>query len=236
MNLIKQNWTQEDGQEFVKYLESLGNPSKVAWAKNILKTNLNLLVVPTKEINRISKEIAMGNFYSFLDLQLFVNYETIALFGILTCKIKNFDVMERYLKVYLDIMENWAHCDLLTLDINESNIEKYKALSQCHYNDEKVFKRRFSLLIYLIILKDLDCVEEIFCVLKKFENEKEYYVIMMAGWLLSECIIKHREKTLSYLKNVNLNKKIVNKAIQKCRESLRQTKEEKDELLTFKIK
>lgn len=59
---------------------------------------------------------------------------------------------------------------------------------------------------------------------------------MMGGWLLSECIILHKEETLSFLRINVVNKKIQNKAIQKCRESNRLTKEQKEELLVYKIK
>jgi 3-methyladenine DNA glycosylase AlkD len=69
------------------------------------------------------------------------------------------------------------------------------------------------------------------------EAESAYYVIMMAGWLLSECIIKYKDQTLDFLANTSgLNQKIVNKGIQKCRESRRLTDEEKDELIQYKKK
>jgi 3-methyladenine DNA glycosylase AlkD len=73
--------------------------------------------------------------------------------------------------------------------------------------------------------------------LKQLSHENEYYVIMMAGWLLSECIIKYKDESLEFLNNTkDLNKKVVNKGIQKCRESRRLTQEEKDQLLAYKIK
>jgi 3-methyladenine DNA glycosylase AlkD len=76
----------------------------------------------------------------------------------------------------------------------------------------------------------------IFDALLKFKDETEYYVIMMAGWLLSECIIRYQEPTLKFLTTNTLNKKIQNKAIQKCRESNRLSSIEKDFLLQYKVK
>lgn len=57
----------------------------------------------------------------------------------------------------------------------------------------------------------------------------------MVGWLLSECIILYKEQTLKFITTTkDLNKKIVNKDIQKCRESRRLTQVEKDELISYK--
>jgi len=57
----------------------------------------------------------------------------------------------------------------------------------------------------------------------------------MAGWLLCECIIRYQEKSLIYLEKYNINPKMINKGIQKCRESLRLSKETKDYLLKYKV-
>ena len=46
--------------------------------------------------------------------------------------------------------------------------------------------------------------------------------------------IKFREKTLDYLKENTLDNWIQNKTIQKIRESIRVSKEDKDLVLTFK--
>jgi hypothetical protein len=60
---------------------------------------------------------------------------------------------------------------------------------------------------------------------------------MMAGWVLSESIIKYPNEVLLWIQNnPNLNAKIINKAIQKCRESRRLTQTQKDALLVYKRK
>ena len=94
----------------------------------------------------------------------------------------------------------------------------------------------WSISDHLQLILDIKYLDYCFEVLSKFEKEDEYYVIMMGGWLLSECIIRYREESLANLKNYKLNPKFVNKGIQKCRESLRLTQEEKDNLLIYKVK
>ncbi|OHE46266.1 MAG: hypothetical protein A2102_03915 [Tenericutes bacterium GWF2_38_8] len=92
-------------------------------------------------------------------------------------------------------------------------------------------------MILFQMVKDESVLPIIYDRLKKLEHENEYYVIMMAGWLLSECIIQYRDQTLEFLSHEKeLNKKIVNKGIQKCRESRRMTEIEKEQLLPYKRK
>lgn len=50
---------------------------------------------------------------------------------------------------------------------------------------------------------------------------------MAIAWLISKIYINDKENTITYLKNDNLNKFTHNKAIQKIKESLLVSKEEK---------
>lgn len=235
MELNRIVWDNESKNQFIEYLELKSNREKQAWATRMLNTKLDVLVVPTKTMKKIADEIFKGNYRSFLDLKLFNSYETIALYGMLISRIKDFEEMKSYLTIYIDLMENWAHCDLLSFDI-ENNHEEFIKLSEIFVKSSKVFIRRLGLLIILYLIRDIKYLDYCFEVLSKFEKEDEYYVIMMGGWLLSECIIRYREESLANLKKYILNPKFINKGIQKCRESLRLSQEEKDDLLIYKVK
>ena len=237
MELIKSLWTENDKPLFLAYLKSFEQKDKESWARNILNTKLELLCLPTKTIYYIVDEIYKGNYQSFLDLEIFNNYESIAIYGKLVSKIDDFELLTLYLNRYTFVMENWAHCDLLSFNINKSNKEQFLALSDHYLQDEKVFTRRLGLMILFQMVKDESVLPIIFNKLKELNQENEYYVIMMAGWLLSECIIKYKDQTLDFLSTTkDLNKKIVNKGIQKSRESRRLTQAEKDQLLPYKRK
>jgi 3-methyladenine DNA glycosylase AlkD len=237
MELKKKEWTINDQLVFSLYLKSYEQKDKEVWSRNILQTKLEVLCIPTKTMYRIADEIFEGNYRSFLDLQIFDDYESIAIYGKLISKMKHFDEMVHYLTVYLDVMENWAHCDLLSFDINSSNQDQFLSLSHAYLQDQRTFVRRLGLMILLQMVKDESVLPVIYDRIKKLKHENEYYVIMMAGWLLSECLIRYREQTLDYLsREKELNPKIVNKGIQKCRESRRMTDIEKDQLLQYKRK
>ena len=235
MELNKEVWLEEDRYQFNEYLISFSQPEKVEWSQRILNSKMDVLAIPTKTIHHIATSISKGNYLSFLDLKIFDHYESVALYGMILCKIKDFELMKSYLTVYLDVMENWAHVDLLSLPITKTNQEDFIRLSYKYLKDPRPFVRRLSLMILFQMRKTPSILPIVFGHIQTLKDENEYYVIMMAGWFLSECIILYRDDSLHFLNSHdNLNKKIVNKGIQKCRESRRFTLQEKEDLLQYK--
>lgn len=235
MELQKDKWKKSDIPEFQKYLKTFKNDDKREWSTNLLKTQLPVLCIMTPEIKGIVKEIYKGNYLEFLDLMIWEYYENTAINGFLISKIKDFDVMKKYLDIYSAKADNWATCDLLSFNV-EGNEEKYFNTTLEYIKSEKPFVRRIGMSILFNFIDNSQYVDKIFNLLDSFENEEEYYVNMMNAWLLCECFVKQRAKTLKYLKKNKLNKFTINKGIQKCRESYRVSKEDKDMLLTYKVK
>lgn len=237
MELNRDKWIDSDINTFVSYLETFRRSDKEVWSRKILNSKLDVLAIQTKTIHTIVNEILKGNYQSFLDLKIFTSYEAIAIYGMIVSSIKNFEEMTHYLNIYIDVMENWAHCDLLSFTMCKDNQRNFIKLSDHYLMDSRPFVRRLSLMILFQMIKDSSVLPKIYSHIEKLQDENEYYVIMMAGWLLSECIILYKEQTLDFLINSKrMNVKIVNKGIQKCRESRRLSPAEKDDLLKYKMK
>lgn len=234
MNLIKDKWTKNNIKEFQNHLESLGNKDKQKWAKNMLNTELPVLALKTIDIKNIVAGISKGNYLSFLDLMIWDYYENTTINGFLIAKIKNFDLMKKYLDIYSSKADNWATCDLLVFDVKK-NEKKYLDIILEYIKSNKPFVRRIGMSILFNFIND-EYIDKIFTLLDEFQSEEHYYVNMMNSWLLCECFIKQKDKTLKYLENNKLNKFTINKAIQKCRESHRVSIADKDMLLKYKIK
>lgn len=236
MELNKSQWVIQDKFDFLEYLNGFKRSDKVKWSKNILKTDSDVLGMRTNDVRNIAEEIMKGNFYSFLDLDIVDYYETIAIYGMIISRLSDKKQYLKYIDKYLAYMNCWAHCDLLQFPLlyEEDNI--YLELSKQYLNDPRTMVRRLSLFILFQYVKNKKYLERIFSAILELKNEDEYYVIMMAGWLLSECVILHENETIHFISSSSLNKKIVNKSIQKCRESNRLEKEKKDYLLQFKVK
>lgn len=235
MNLVKENWNKQDGEEFIKYLESFSNPEKVEWSRNILNTNMPVLAIKTPVIKDIVKKISEGNYTSFLDLELNKYYENSAINGFLIAKIKDFKTMKNYLNKYMLKVDNWASCDLLSFEVK--NYEKeFFDLSLEYIDSDKPFIRRLGLGILFNFINNNEYINKIFTIMNGFYKEEHYYVNMMNAWLFCECFIKRRDETIKFLINHKLNKFTINKGISKCRDSYRVSEEDKEMLLQYKVK
>ncbi len=235
MELIKSNWNNSDIVEFQKYLKTFENPDKREWTANLLKTNLPVLAITTPVMKDIVNKISKGNYLEFLDLMIWEYYENTAINGYLITKIKDFDLMKKYLDIYSSLTDNWATCDLLSFNVIGSEDKFYNTTLE-YIKSDKPFKRRIGMSLLFNFIDNNDYIDKIFNLLDSFKEEESYYVNMMNAWLLCECFIKKRDKTLQYLEKHNLNKFTINKAIQKCRESRRVSLYDKEMLLKYKIK
>ena len=231
--LIKQVWKDTDILGFDNYLLSLKNEDKVVWTTKIINTKKPLLAIKTEVLKNIAKEIAKGNFLSFLDLNLNSYYENDVINGNLICKIKDFNKQVEYLDKYVLGIDNWASCDLLSFKI-KGREEEYFALAKKYLKSEKSFVRRVGFKIFFEFLNNGYYVDKILEILNEFYLEEEYYVNMIISWLVCELFIKQKEKTIKFLKTNKLNPFQINKAISKCRDSFRVSKTDKEWLLNFR--
>lgn len=236
MELNKTRWTKSDIEPFLAFLKQQGNPQKEAWSRRILNTQMPLYALKTEQIVAITKQIGLGNFLSFIQLHIFDCYESMAITGNLICKLSNFDELKKQLTIYGTAIDNWALCDLLKFPITPNNQPQFIALANDYLKSAVPFLRRMGVMIYFHLAKQPAVLPDIFEVLNNLQNETHYYVNMAAAWLLCECMIQHPEETLAFYKQNKTNAFVINKSIQKCRDSYRVDLKTKDHLLQYKIK
>jgi len=232
MDFKQEKWTVQKVKELNKYIEGIKQEDKIDFTKKTVNTNMDVLGIPIPILRKISKEIFKGNYQNYLDLKNNKYYENTIINACLTNEIKDFEKRKHYLdELYID---NWSTCDVLSFKIK--GLEKeYWNLSMEYLKSEDAFKRRVGIRI-LFSYKNTEYIDKIFEVIDKFYDEEEYYVNMSIAWLICELMIYNREKTLKYLKQHHLNKFTVNKAISKCRDSYRISKEDKEILLKYRQK
>lgn len=220
-------------EEFQSYLKSLENKEKIERSKIITKTTLPVLGINNPTLKNIAKDIYKNDFLNFLDLMIWDYYENTIINGYLINKIKDFNTFKHYLDIYSKKIDNWASCDVLKFNV-KNNEESFFNLSLEYSQSNLPFVRRIGMYILFDFIKIDNYINKIFHQLDTFTYEEHYYVNMMNAWLLCECFIKQRDLTLKYLNNHKLNTFTINKAIQKCRESYRVNKEDKELLLKYK--
>lgn len=234
MNLIIDKWTETELRKLNEYLYSLREEKNIERTKRILNTSLMVLGIPTKTLRDIARSISKGNFMSLLDIMSFDYYEDSIIYASLISKIKEFDAVIKYLDKYSNLCECWASCDALKFNIS-SHERDYLGIIDKYIKSKKPFVRRIGMSILFEFLRNHKYIDKIFYYLDEFYLEDNYYVNVMNAWLLCECFIKEREKTIEYLKENKLNKFTINKAISKCRDSFRVSEEDKNMLLAYRL-
>jgi len=234
MELNKIKWEDSDIKQFQDYIKTFRNEKRIDWTRKIINTALPCLAVPTNKIKEIAKEIIKGDYISFLDLNIWEYYDNVAINGFVISNIFDFEVLVKYLLPYARKVDNWANCDLLSLNINKLGLEKVFQLVETMVKDENTFVRRIGFRIIFNYLKNDDYLHRIIQIIIEAKDEKEYYVNMIVAWLVCELFIKQRESAISLIKDGQLNDWVTNKAIQKCRDSFRVSSEDKENLLKYK--
>lgn len=237
LNFKEYNWTKEDIENLQEFLKmNAASEDKIIRDKKLLNTKLPVLGISYPILRKISKEIYKGNYIKFLDLMLNKYHENTIINGFIINNIDDFKLKKKYLDIYASKSDNWATCDVLKFNIDNSE-ENYLKLSKDYLKSNNPFTRRIGIIIlFSFTNKEDKYLNEIFNMINGLKEETHYYVNMVVAWFLCELFITKRDKTLKYLKKHNLNNFTINKTIQKCRESLRISKEDKEMLLNFKVK
>lgn len=117
------------------------------------------------------------------------------------------------------LLEDWWHVDQLTQFVGkELSFDEAYNRAEEYVKHPHPFARRWGYVIFMPTLVKGDCFDEI---VKLFEDDDEYYVVMAEAWLISYLGVYHPERTLEWLKTKPLRYNIVGRGIQKICDSYR---------------
>ncbi|MBQ3234814.1 MAG: DNA alkylation repair protein [Clostridia bacterium] len=219
-----------------KYLNSLScGEEKGVWEQKIVNTKRPCIMVKSKDIASICKEILKGDIIAFINSYPIETHTDTIIISSLIPKIKDFDTQKKYLLEHSLLADNWSTIDSIKIHPTHSNKSKYFNFAKTLTTHVHPFTRRLGVVIMLKLLNFNDLHKEIANEIKLLYNEKEYYVNMAVAWLVSELFVKGREVCLTLYENGSLNTFVNNKSIQKCRDSYRVSAKDKEYLLKFKI-
>ena len=150
---------------------------------------------------------------------------------------EDFDAKKKRISSFLPYVDNWAVCDGLCAHLKSFFKDKEKAFPfvlECISSNEEYTKRfgLVTLTCYYIQPEYIDRIIEIAI----SQKSEDYYVNMAIAWLLSICLVKEYEKTITVFQNPVLPKFVHNKSIQKAIESHQIDREKKEYLRGLKIK
>ena len=235
MNLIIDNWNNEEISSFDKYLYSLRREEKIDWTRNIVNTKMDLLAILLPDLKKMAKDIYKGNYISYLELMPHRYFESLITDAFLISLIKDYKVQIKYINKLSKYIDSWSVTDTLKFSI-KNNEDVYLDYAKELLKSKEPYTRRIGVRILFSFVNLNDYVDQIFSIIDTLKGEEEYYVNMAVAWLLCELMIKQRDKTIDYLKHHNLNKFTINKMISKCRDSYRVSNTDKEMLLKYRVK
>lgn len=199
-----------------------------------MRSSLPMIGVRAPVIQALAKELAASP-KEFLDSYRAENFEQILLYSLTLAKCKlPFEDKCRYFDGILPKYENWAVVDM-TLGAfkdlrkhREEFLQRYEWL--CTGGE---FERRVMAIFLMDYCLDEKMLDTVFGIYEKLGCGM-YYTDMGIAWGISVALVKFYDQTVEFLRRTSLSDFIVNKSIQKARESFRISPERKTELLALK--
>lgn len=234
---MKEVWTKEKYQLFLEELENSKDLKYKEFNQKIVMTNLPMLGIRTPILRKKAKEISKTDYKSFLKLVTTNTYEEVFIEGLVISYIKEIEETLLYFDKFIKKIDNWAICDMVisSMKIVKTNKELFLEKIKAYLKDNHEYTVRVGIILLLDYYVEEKYLKDIFDLVDNIKRE-EYYIKMAISWLLSICLIKYKKETLSYLKRCSLDDFTYNKTLQKARESLRVSKEDKDYYNSLKRK
>ncbi|HJJ47958.1 MAG TPA: DNA alkylation repair protein [Methanocorpusculum sp.] len=202
--------------------------------QKLLPGTKNVMGVRLPALREIAKELAKGDWKTYLSHASDDTFEEIMLQGLTIGYVKApAEEMFSALHAFIPKIDNWSVCDSTA-----AGLKPAKKYPQEFWNflipylSGTEFEIRFALVMFLdhfLVPEYIDAV-----LAKSDFNPDGYYAKMALAWLVSVCYVKFPEKTERFLKNCTLDDWTVDKSVQKIKESYRVSDEDKIRLQKMK--
>lgn len=230
-------------EEIRTQLQSLEDADYKTFNEKLLPGVTNVLGVRVPALRSLAKEIAKGDFRTYLkeaaeQIGEHSFHEEITLQGMVLGYAKmNRKERAEFLDAFVPKISNWAICDVCTMGMKFMQKDKdfwYQYILK-YQKSGKEFELRFLLVALLAHYTEENYLSQILYICNHVHHDG-YYVKMAAAWLVSVCYVKFPKETKAFLMQNQMDDFTHNKSIQKIRESYRVSKEEKDALHLLKRK
>lgn len=245
-NFLRNIKTEEDYSKFINFLFQEQDLKYREFNAKIIVVDKNSLIgIRIPRIRKIAKEIIKGDYFNYLEIfekllekDKILYFEEKLIYSTVCCEIKeDFKNKLKRTDKIIELIDNWALCDcaLSSAKFVNKNKDDFFAFLLSKIDSENPWELRFILVSLLEYYIEEKYLEDIFKICENIKNE-HYYVKMAKAWLLSVCYVKFKKETYTFLKKCNLDNWTINKSVQKIRESLRVSKEDKENVLALKRK
>ena len=240
-------------------LEGMAEPEYAKFSGSLLGREAVMLSVRLPKIRELAKKVAKTDGKEYLENMLSdesaecvkngvagdtveeIKYmEELMLYGmVIGCMKEKLEVLFPYIKRYVARIDNWSLCDSFCCGLKQT--KKEPALMweflQPYLHSKEEFELRFGVVMLMDFYVTPEYIEKLLQIFDNIHHEG-YYVKMAVAWALSVCLVKEWEKSFAYMSSAenHLDEFTYAKTVQKCRESFRLTKEQKEMLTELKEK
>lgn len=154
--------------------------------------------------------------------------------GLMKCSLQK---RLQYVRDFVPKINNWAVCDTFCSGLKavRADLSTVRDFLEPYLCSDKEYDVRFAAVMLMQYYTPEPYAGSTVDALCNIKHEG-YYVKMAVAWALSVCFIKCRAQTLPVIEQGLLDDFTHNKTIQKCCESYRVSKEDKDYLRSLKRK
>lgn len=219
-------------------LESLAETDFQNFSAALVPGEMEMLGVRLPKLREIAKNLAKGDWKTYLDHASDRSMEEIMLQGMTLGYVKSsFQEKMPRLKILIPKIRNWSLCDSICVSMKFRTDERETVWNflQPYIQSSREYDIRFAIVMILSHFVHHEYLERIFSVFNRIDHDG-YYVKMAVAWAVSVCFRNFKEETLSYLENCSLDNWTFNKSLQKIIESRCSSAEEKDLMRNMKRK
>ncbi|MBQ6022845.1 MAG: DNA alkylation repair protein [Clostridia bacterium] len=219
-------------------LASMRDETYAAFQRKLLPTVPPdaVIGVRTPQLRALAKQMLKnGAAEGFLSELPHAYFDENQLHAFILSEMKDFDVCITAVEAFLPYIDNWATCDQLSPKAFKKSPERLLPFIDVWLASDKTYTVRFGVGILMQHFLDErfspEYPEKVAAV-----SSDEYYINMMIAWYFATALAKQYKSVLPFIEKRVLPAWTHNKAIQKARESLRITPEQKEYLNSLKVK
>ncbi|WP_167957054.1 DNA alkylation repair protein [Anaerosporobacter faecicola] len=223
-------------QEIKEQLAELAEEKFRKFTSRLLPGGEPILGVRLPKLRSIAKQIAKGDYQTYLTVALDDSYEEIMLQGMVIGYVKApIDEILQMIKNFLSKIDNWSVCDSFCsgLKIAREEREIFWNFIQPYVYSGQEFQVRFAVVMLLDYFVEEAYVTKACQIFDQIKHEG-YYVKMAVAWAISIYYIAYPARMVQYLQNCKLDSFTYHKALQKICESRAVSAEEKEKIRTMR--
>ena len=184
-----------------------------------------ILGVRVPILRKLAKEIAKGDWQTYLREASEDSYEEVAIKGfVIGYANAELSILLPYIAEHIEKINDWSLCDgfCSNLKVIEKHREEFFEFLLPYAKIDDEFKQRVVAVMLMTYYLTDDYIDLSLKTLDSLKNE-EYYCKMAVAWAIATAWAKQREKTYCFMQDGNntLDDWTYNKAIQKMLESYR---------------